>query len=298
MPPWKRRTRLRGPDTLHGRTSNRKRCGRKPQRGDYVIYKHFDYDMYFILAQDTGNVTMIDTMHGHKLQTLERKLEGGEVLKVLGPAAWADHNKYKGGVDQSDQVRCNRANGVAMHGRTRKWTRRLLHGGVLDVGITNTYFLQLFIKSRQGKPPLDYTAVLTEIQRGLMLEAYALDKYSMEQRHKLHPKPQSLGSPPPATQTVFADFERWLEGHQLVPITAPRKTREGEDSTRHARANCAFYDCHCVKKENAYTHQPYHQSRAVGTECRRCQRPFHQECFLKEHIHRFLQHKADEEDMN
>jgi hypothetical protein len=263
----------------------------KPQRGDYVIYKHDTRGLYIVLAQDTGKVMLVDTMIGHKQQALERrdKHHGAEVIDLTGPGAWAAHNAFKGGVDQSDQVRCNPYNGRAMHGRTQRWPLRLAYGGVLDVATTNTYQMFRFIRLMLGRPAMAMDDVMAEVERGLMATAYELDALSVEVRGRLHPRDLSVerGTGARSMPEVFQRFEEWMQGHELVPMLGHRQTREGEDSTRHTRARCAFWDCHCRKSESKVTHAVYHESRSVGQECSRCAIPLHVNCFLKHHMELF-----------
>ena len=263
------------------------------QRGDYIIYKHADLDMYFVLIRDTGKVMLLDTMLGFKHQVLVRKIKhhGGQTVELVGPAAWAMHNAYKGGVDQSDQVRCNLSNGRAMHGRARKWPLRMAHGGVLDLATTNAYHMLKFISKMEGRDAMPMEDVMAAVEVGLMKAAYALDADDVEDRGRLAPNDMSAKRVDiSSTPEIFQRFDEWMEGHNYVPIDGCRQTRDGVDSTRRPRARCAFPHCHCEKKESSVTHHTYHESRSVGHECSTCAIPLHFDCFLKHHRKLFLRH--------
>jgi len=268
----------------------------KPLRGDYQIYQHklSSASIFIILAQDTGKVLLVDTMHGHKTQVLQRRGPQGELLKIRGPAAWAAHNAYKGGVDQSDQVRCNRANGRAMLGRTRRWPLRLCQGGVLDVATTNTYNMLKFINKQQGRPAVDMDAVLAAVEQGLMAKALELDALSMEGK-KLRPVARTGTWGEIAALDILERFDSWLEAHKLEPIGGHRHTLAGDDPLRGERATCGYLGClyRSRTQVSQTTHKKYYVSRHVTEWCPRCRVPLNLECFFKFHKERFMEEMAN-----
>ena len=97
-----------------------------------------DSSMLAIKWRDKRVVTVLTTIHGNEVVTVERRNRHavGGVEAVEKPLAVSEYNKYMGGVDTADQL-------LSYYGyshRTVKWWRRAFMF-LLDMAVVNSYIL-------------------------------------------------------------------------------------------------------------------------------------------------------------
>jgi hypothetical protein len=115
---------------------------------------------------DSKPVYFLSTGGSRRYNEVERRIRGGEKLKVPCPQMVVDYQRYMGGVDIHDQLRLQRYS-VQMAFVFKKYYKSIFLG-FLDIALVNAYIVWKIYAKQQGLPTPPHDVFLESLQKQLL----------------------------------------------------------------------------------------------------------------------------------